>query len=121
MDIVGGEGIGRGFTALVGQQADGVKGQGFGAPPMGIAAQGVVVSILDIGAGAHGEKLCLGAGSDDGDVQQRREGTAILGQLDGQRVDVLGLDGGHIRQPGGVAGGLLGAEEGVGHILGRQG
>ena len=115
--VVGGKGVGGGLLTLIGQQIDLIKGQRHAAPPVGVALQQLGAAGLGVRPGAGGEGVVFRTGLDDGDIQQRGEVPAVLGQLDGHGVAAGRLDGGHIRQAGGVAGGLLGPKQRGAYIL----
>ena len=118
LHVMRGKGIGRGLLALIGQQPDLGKGQICRAPPEGVLPQGIVLSGVRAGAGGRSRRFC--AGFDDGDIQQGGKAPAVLRQLNGHGVAACGGDGDHVRQPGGIAGGLLGPQQCGGHVLRRQ-
>ena len=120
LDLPGVEGIGHGVGVLAAHQLDALEGH-LAAAPVFVEAEIALAVLLpgNIGAGAQGDSLVLGARLDNGNVQQGHKGGVV--PLEGNLHRVAGaVKGLHIPEPCAVAGGLHGPAEGGDHIVGRQ-
>ena len=86
-------------------------------PPGGVCGEirplGAGGGHIGVAPGAGGHQLPLGAGLDNGNIQQGEEGGIGAAETDGKGLGAAGGNGGDLAQPSGVPGRVATASEAV--------
>ena len=125
LHLPGVKGVGNGVAVFAGVEIDPVHGELLLLPPGGVCGEirplGAGGGHIGVAPGAGGHQLPLGAGLDNGNIQQGEEGGIGTVETDGKGLGAAGGNGGNLAQPSGVPGRGLGPAQSGHRIRGGEG